>query len=139
MTPRLVVDASVSGAWCFPEEATHFTEAVLEEVGRSGGVVPTLWLFEMANLLATAERRRRIASERVEIIQVALADLPLELDQARSLRSLPTLTRLAIEHGLTAYDATYLELARRTGSRLATLDSALRDAATKAEVALFSV
>ena len=139
MIPRLVIDASVSGSWCFPDEASPLTEAVFEEVARVGAVVPTLWLFEMANMLTIAERRGRIASDRVEIIRDALADLPIEMDQARTLRTLPRLARLALDYDLSAYDAAYLELALRTGSRLATLDMARLKAAATAEVPLFSV
>jgi predicted nucleic acid-binding protein len=43
---------------------------------------------------------------------------------------------LAEQYRLTAYDAAYLELARRTGLPLATLDGDLRKAALAGSVAL---
>ena len=46
-----------------------------------------------------------------------------------------TLT-LARQHGLTAYDAAYLELAVRAGARLASLDNSLRRAAESMGVEL---
>ena len=45
---------------------------------------------------------------------------------------------LAREHGLSAYDAVYLELAIRAGAPLATLDNILRAAARKAGVEVYS-
>jgi predicted nucleic acid-binding protein len=45
--------------------------------------------------------------------------------------------RLAIEHGLSGYDAAYLELAIRKGLPLATLDEDLQKAAQAAGVDLF--
>ena len=44
--------------------------------------------------------------------------------------------RVATKHHLTAYDATYLELAKRTGLPLATLDGELRKAVQAANVVL---
>jgi predicted nucleic acid-binding protein len=45
---------------------------------------------------------------------------------------------IAREHGLSAYDAAYLELAIRADARLATLDKALRAAARKAGVTVYA-
>jgi len=139
LTSGLVIDASVSGCWCFPDEASSFSEAVFDEVVRSGSVVPALWVLEMANLLANGERRGRIKPDRVSVIRDAMAALPIEIDQALGLRSLPTMVRTARDYDLTAYDASYLELAMRTHSPLATLDKTLKRAAAQAGVALFSV
>jgi predicted nucleic acid-binding protein len=138
MTPSLVIDASVSGSWCFPEEASTLSEAVLEAVTRAGAVVPALWMFEMTNVLGVGERRGRIGAEAAAVIREALADLPILLDGTRTLRSISELMDLAREFDLTAYDASYLELAIRTGSTLATRDVALMRAATRAGVPLFS-
>ena len=48
---------------------------------------------------------------------------------------LPALDALAARHGLSAYDASYLELALRLKLPLATLDKALLEAMTQAGVA----
>jgi predicted nucleic acid-binding protein len=139
LTRRLVIDGSVSGGWCFPDEASPLTEAVFEEVARSGAIVPALWLYEMANILTVAEQRGRIEARNAAVIRDALSDLHIELDHTRTLRSLPALAELARDHRLTGYDAAYLELALRTGSTLATLDGALERAAPQAGVLLFSL
>ena len=118
-----VVDASVTAAWLLPHEATPLTEAALLATATVEVWVPQLWLFEMANLLQSAQRRRRIsATKRAEL---AAAAAGLRLQVCREPVTLPGLDALAAEHGLSAYDACYLELAQRRRLPLATLDTAL--------------
>lgn len=134
MTPTLVVDASVSASWCFPNEASPLFEAVFDEVARRRALVPALWLFEMADVLTIAERRGRIASSKATVIRNALAALAIELDQTLTLHSLSVLVSLARTYDLTAYDAAYLDLALRSGATLASHDVALQQAATRAGI-----
>jgi predicted nucleic acid-binding protein len=130
----LVVDASVSGAWFLPNEATPYTEAVLEATIDREVFVPALWLLETGNLLLSAEKRRRITdAKRRELVTRAQA-LRLRVD--RDAVAMTVLDELAARYGLSAYDATYLELALRRGLPLATTDQALRHAMTSAGVAL---
>lgn len=118
-----VVDASVSAAWFLPDEATAYTRAALHATVTRAVWVPALWLFEMANLLLSAQRRRRItAAKRAELAAAASA---LRLQVCREPVSLQTLDALAAEHALSAYDACYLELALRRRLPLATLDQEL--------------
>jgi predicted nucleic acid-binding protein len=118
-----VVDASVSAAWFLPDETTPYTQAALQATANAIVWVPTLWLPEMANLLQSAQRRRRItAAKRAEL---AAAAAGLRLQVCREPVSLLTLDALATEHALSAYDACYLELALRRRLPLATLDQAL--------------
>lgn len=129
-----VVDASVSAAWFLPDEATAFTAAALQATIDAEVWVPMLWLPEMANLLASAQRRRRItAAKRAEL---AAAAAGLRLQVCREPVSLLALDALAAEHGLSAYDACYLELALRRGLPLATLDQDLLAAMQRCGVPL---
>ena len=132
--PGLVLDASVTMAWFFPDEATGFTEALLDSLGTRQVWVPALWVAECANVLQSAARRGRLLpGRRVEIAQ-ELAELPVTVDA--ELPSVVPLDRLAATHSLSAYNATYLELAQRRKLPLATLDRSLRLAAQAAGVAL---
>lgn len=127
-----VVDASVSAAWFLPDEATDYTRAALQATTTHAVWVPSLWLPEMANLLHSAQRRRRItAAQRIEL---AAAASGLRLQVCREPVSLQTLDALAAEYALSAYDACYLELALRRQLPLATLDDALLKAMGKAGV-----
>lgn len=121
-----VVDASVAAAWLLPDEATAYTEAALAATAAGDVWVPALWQLEIGNLLLMAQRRRRIdAAKRIELVAAA-AGIPLRID--REPVALIDLDALAAAHSLTSCGATYLELARRRGLPLATLDSKLRAA-----------
>jgi len=126
LSTAFVVDASVSAAWFLPDEATDYTRAALLATTTGAVWVPTLWLPEMANLLLSAQRRRRItAAKRRELAEAATA---LRLQVCHEPLKLLALDTLAAEHALSAYDACYLELALRRRLPLATLDKDLRAA-----------
>jgi predicted nucleic acid-binding protein len=125
----LVVDSSVALTWCFEDERTPATVAVLEQIAERGGVAPALWPLEVLNALVMAERRKRLAAmQRVELAGF-LRELPITLDHDTAAQAWSMTMRLADQHRLTLYDATYLELAQRLGLPLATLDQELRKAA----------
>jgi predicted nucleic acid-binding protein len=118
-----VVDASVAAAWLLPDETTEYTDAALMATADGEVWVPALWLLEIGNLLLSAQRRRRIdVAKRVELVTAAAA-LRLRID--RDPVGLVALDTLAAQHGLTTYDASYLELALRRKLPLATRDEAL--------------
>ena len=133
----MIVDASVALAWCFEDEASPYTEAALDEVVRNGARVPALWIFEMANVLAMAERRGRLDADRVARFLDAMLALPVRVDPREVASLAPALVRIARAQQLTAYDASYLELAMRRGLPLATRDVALRTSAERMSVLLF--
>ncbi len=128
-----VVDASVSAAWVLPDEATAFTAAALQATAAGEVWVPVLWGLEMTNLLQSAQRRRRIGAAKRAELAAGLAALRLQV--CREPVALVTLDALAAEHGLTAYDACYLELALRRRLPLATLDADLLAAMQRCGVA----
>jgi predicted nucleic acid-binding protein len=128
-----VVDASVAAAWLLPDEATGYTDAALAATADGEVWVPALWLLEIGNLLLSAQRRRRIdAAKRIELVSAAAA---LRLCVDREPVGLVALDALAARHGLTSYDAAYLELALRRKLPLATLDTALLSAMQDSGVA----
>jgi predicted nucleic acid-binding protein len=122
-----VIDASVTMPWFFADEATPFTERLLDALGAQELWVPTLWVFECANVLQSAQRRRRIDANRRAEIATELKELPVRLDPVTT--DFVTLDRLAATHGLSAYDAAYLELALRRSLVLVSLDYRLIAAA----------
>jgi predicted nucleic acid-binding protein len=110
-------------------------EIALERLGRDGAVVPSLWWFEVRNLLLINERRGRIDPVGTASFLADLARLPITVDPAPDGEAVLALARA---HGLTAYDATYFELAVRLMLPLATLDRALIAAAPAAGVDLLA-
>ena len=136
----LVVDTSVVMAWCMQQEASDSTEAMLDRVGREGMVVPAHWLLEVTNVAGLQERRGRLKPDD----RARFFALLTELRAQGRLRIEPLDERLVFgpvwdlsqRHGLTTYDAAYLELASRRGLVLATLDGELRSAAGHERVPL---
>ena len=65
------------------------------------------------------------ATEIVPADQPAFEALPVDIDPESCVRVLHTVLPIANQHGLSVYDAMYLELALRLGLPLATLDQRL--------------
>ena len=127
----LVIDSSVVLGALLPDEAGDDLGALLERYDEV--LAPWLLWAEVRNILVTAERRGRLAAGFAEDILEALDDLGIALDHtARSAAVL----RLARRHGLSVYDALYLELALHQEADLATRDDALRRAAAAEGVRL---
>jgi predicted nucleic acid-binding protein len=133
---QFVLDASVSLAWFLdspvPDLAIRVRRSL--ETG-SRAIVPPLWRLEMANGFAIAERRGNLtisfADRCLSDVEGLMASVIDESATAISLRQAHSVAR---SFRLSAYDAAYLETARREHLPLATLDRALGDAATKAGV-----
>lgn len=128
-----VVDASIALAWLLEEERDARTDRALDSFVQNGGYVPQHWHYEVRNGLLTSVRRQRLTQEdaisRLHSLNAIQLSTDVEPDLGQSLR-------LAFEHGLTFYDALYLELAIRRELALATLDRDLSRAAQEAGVDL---
>jgi len=132
---RLVLDCSVAASWVFEDESDPLADRVLDMVADGQAVVPTIWPIEVASVLATSVRRKRISADQIELRMAYLRNFDirvedLAIDPAR-------LAHLALDAGLSAYDAMYLELARRHALPLATLDKKLSNAARRIGVEIF--
>lgn len=135
---QLVIDCSVTMAWCFADESSGDAEAVLAAVLRGGAVVPPIWKWEVANTLLMAERRGRVIRDDCQLIVEQLQNLSIDIDQQSSLTAWGEALTIARTHRLTAYDAAYLELASRRSLMLCTLDRELMAAAAQRGIKLFS-
>lgn len=133
-----VVDNSVTLAWCFEDEQTPAIMALLDRVAETGAFAPQLWPLEALNGLLTAERRGRITADKRRSLAGMLSALPISIDDETASRTWGANAQLAEAHGLTAYDAAYLELAIRLQAPLATADKALVAAAQKIGVPLLA-
>ncbi len=98
--------------------------------------VPLIWQLEAANVLEVGVRRGRRSPAFRDAVLLRLSILPIWFDPHTNQYSWNTTLQLATRHGLTLYDATYLELAMRLGLPLATLDRELRAAAPLEKVPL---
>jgi predicted nucleic acid-binding protein len=130
-----VADSSVAIAWVVLSQSSPETVRLLDEV-KAGTtfVVPVLWMFEVANALLALRRRQRIQRDEYEQALLDLGDSRPVVDDEGPIRALDAISKLAEKHDLSVYDAVYFELALRRGLPLASRDSALNKAATRAGV-----
>ena len=129
-----IVDASILAAWFLDEKSDRRVEMAFDTVTRVETRAPSLLYYEIRNALLASERRKRITEAMSAAFLRNLALLPIRLEPAGDDVSLMTLAR---NRKLTVYDAAYLELAKRKGLPLATLDRDLERAAIAEGVALF--
>lgn len=129
-----MLDASAAVTWVL-RDGRPDDEARIDELVTNGfALVPELWHAEMANAFRSAIRAGRIDEEFVVGVCEQLDQLDIRTDVVGT-----QVQRLALEahaHDLTAYDTSYLLLAKDRGLPLATLDRALAHAANASGVAL---
>lgn len=126
-------------SWCFVDEATPYSRAVLAALKTTYAVVPALWPFEIASGLAIAERRKRISQNQIAEFLETLRRLSIQVERREAIWICQATTRLAREHNVTAYDAAYLDLAKREQMQLATLDLDLQEAGRSLGIAAVEV
>ena len=134
-----VLDASIALAWCFADEATPATDALLDRLADEEAAAPGLWRLEVANALTMAERRGRLSVAGLTRSVSLLQRLAVAIDPEGPDQAFRELLDLARSGRLTVYDAAYLELALRLGVPLASKDAKLRKAAGGLGLALIGV
>lgn len=139
---KFVLDASVALSWLLGDAKAadrKLAQAVLDALKYPAAlaVVPVTWGLEVANVLARGEAKAILTEAQSEAFLEMLAAAPIQADDATFSQALTDTLHLARRYRLSAYDASYLELALRAGLPLATLDDALAGAARKAGVKRF--
>jgi predicted nucleic acid-binding protein len=130
LNASFIVDASVGFAWVYEEQATTETDGLLNQVAAGATVVvPALWFLEMANVLLVAQRRHRLTAIQRKSALEKLTAMQFTIDEEGTRQAFGITSELAEKHGLTIYDAAYLELASRRSLPLASRDEALKIAA----------
>lgn len=130
----VVLDASVTLAWCFEDESDQYSQSVLKHAAQTSFIVPSIWPLEIANVLLVTERKGRITTAASVQFIGLMADLPITVELEPRLHHQDELMGLARRHNLSAYDASYLRLALKRGAALATKDASLVKAASDAGV-----
>lgn len=135
-----VLDNSVTMRWLLASEKRAdqvYAESVLSSLAQAKALVPELWHLDVCNVSLGAERRGDTTAGEVEAFLAHLEDLPIRVDPMSAAKAFSRTLGLARSFALSAYDAAYLELAVREGVALATLDKALRKAATRVGVPMY--
>ena len=79
----IVLDASVTLSWCFPDEQTPVALEVLDRLNAGEqALVPAFWSVEVLNSLLIGEKRGRISPEQTEAFLSSLRAMGPEVDSA---------------------------------------------------------
>lgn len=131
---RVVLDASCALALALDEEMPQAVVRVFERIPEDGAAVPSIWRYEVANILLLSVRRQRIDIESFHARLAEFTRLRISVDDVSTGRTWDEGASIARRHGLTIYDSAYLELAIRLALPLATLDRKLAQAARAEQV-----
>lgn len=111
--------------WCFQDTNLVYADSVLQQLTAGEAFVPILWRYEVTSVLTRAQHEGILAPAKADEFLAQLESLTITTDVESVDRIFTDVRRLALQHGLTSYDAAYLELAIRKSLPLATLDNAL--------------
>ena len=126
---RFVLDASVTMSWCFEDETTNESQRILKLFFQNEAIVPAIWPFEVGNAMLTALRTKRLKAAEGAKFFALLATFPIEVESCLLPEVAGRLMPLASQHGLSCYDAAYVELALRERLPIATIDRRVKQSA----------
>ena len=124
---RWVLDSSAWVAFYLREADADAIDQIVASARSTGMEIhaPALLFYEFHNALYMGSKRGRCPPQDRDDYLDALASLPIRIHEPPIRLVRMRVGELAEKHGLTIYDATYLELAERQGAKLKTFDKAL--------------
>lgn len=132
-----VLDCSVTMAWCFEDETSDYTEAILDSLNAKSALVPVIWPLEVTNVLLMAMKRKRLSKIKAAAFFDRLNDLPIKLANSKPLSAMMSIFELGDERKMTSYDASYLDLALAHNIPIATMDKHLIVSAKASKIKIF--
>lgn len=133
MSDAYILDTSMAIEWLFPAQDDDDAARAYDRLAERPALAPHLWRFEMMNVIARMHRKGAVTK----------AELPRLLTDAFNLvdgcadEGWPRdIVELSAAHGLSGYDAAFLNAAIFAELPLATLDASLIRAASETGVAL---
>ena len=134
---KFIIDCSSTISLFLPDEINNdYTNKLYDSFKNNACVVPSLWYYELSNVLLSSKKRNRINDNQINEIVNLIYDLPVEIENINFYYIQNNIFNIANDNNLSVYDASYLELAIRFNCSLATLDKKLIDVAKKLNVGL---
>jgi predicted nucleic acid-binding protein len=130
----IVVDASLFAAWLLNEPRPGPEDEVWDLLAANTIFVPDHWPNEIANALRRAVRTKRLSAEEVSSIAERVSTFDIGFAGPTRIDEIGILTKEALDHGLSAYDMSYVRVAREHQLPLATIDRAMRSAAQRLQI-----
>lgn len=131
----IVLDASITVGWLFNEASS--SPPIDDILATKSIIVPAHWTAEIGHAALKALRRKIVSPERIDAIGDDLGHIAITIEPPIAIDQMLPMLRFARLHGLTMYDAAYVHLALSRRAELATLDKAMRGAASKLGIALW--
>ena len=130
---NLVIDASVVIKAYVPEILSDKAEEVMSRLADGGLVLlaPDLLYPETGNILWKKRRLHELTFTEADEIVDAIVALPIRIEASRPVMSLAV--AIAMQSGITVYDAMYVAVARIYETRMITADKKLVEALAKTE------
>ena len=114
----IVVDASITLSWCFPDEQVPSSLQVLDRLNTGDfALVPAFFLVEVLNCLLVGERKGRISPQQTRNFLDDIRVMRPMIDHTHIDKVFDDIQPICRAYGLTPYDALYVELAMRSGTR----------------------
>ncbi len=121
-----VIDCSFAAALFLPDEKSNRVNNFFQKLSKTDVLyVPSLWWYEITNVLIVAERRERITYSNVLRIISLFEEFEIETDIRHGSIYSKKLYEIAKPNNLSIYDASYIELALRINGGIASLDRQL--------------
>jgi predicted nucleic acid-binding protein len=130
----IVVDASLFAAWLLNEPGYGADDALWDLVTVETIFVPDHWPNEIANALRRAVRTKRITVDEIALITERVTVFDIGFAGPTPIDEIGSLAQDALKNELSTYDMTYVRLARERQLALATVDQAMRRAATRLNI-----
>src|SRR5690349_11189990 len=105
MNNSLVLDCSITMAWCFEDEFDEYAEFVLKSLEQFEALVPSLWVLEVSNTLLMTEKRNRLKPADSIRFLALLDSLPIYVSDLTF--PFVEIISTARNYNLTSYDAVY--------------------------------
>jgi predicted nucleic acid-binding protein len=130
----IVIDASAAIALVLNEDSAAATVENFRTLAKDNVIAPSHWAAEIGNALVTNVRRRRLERRQLEFVTAQLEELKIQIEPPPTYIEMASIAEMAIESGLTYYDAAYVGKARSYPASLFTFDQKMRDAATRLNI-----
>lgn len=134
---KFIIDCSSTISLFLPDEIEKdYTNKLYDCFRNNICIVPSIWCYEISNVLLSSKKRNRIDDKQINEIVNLIYDLPIEIENVNFCYIQNNIFNIANNNNLSIYDASYLELAIRFNCSLATLDKKMISTAEKLEIGL---
>lgn len=134
---KFIIDCSaVMSLFLHDERNTDYGNIIFKQLEHSDCIVPSLWNYELSNILLSCKKRKRLDNLQINKISDLIYKLPITIDSQNFYFIFKNVFNIATDNNLSIYDASYIELAKRFNCSLATLNKKLIEVAKNLNINL---